>query len=531
MDSAKQLQAALKLARDHHLDDIIGLLLCAISLDKDRRVLNLSGLQLLEIKPAWIRPSLGLAPSDDSRGRRKSGHQRNKSWDNVLDRIKSKTIPTPSGEAGERVTVSGEKKDSIGDLSPQPMYRKQSVPARVGRETAESPVKERRASLGFSLFQDSYTSSGGLSISEYAAAAIDSIRQPFKHERHTRTTARPLLRSSCDESVISPDRMLLQETSLSPEIEPPVTTRLLTQSPTEEEEEIASSGGHDEVDASIFKERSSTVIGSLSKKESDSSDEESHAHSPKRRHQSLALKTVTGAQHCIFSAIDEIRKRGNDTAANKGPKFSNTSRSSRQISEILSPQLSRQEKISPISPRMVRRAAIKSTVAKIKQKRILKKRKVDSSSSGLSSDDGSDEQKFGSKLSSVSSSSSSSLTKRSVEETDYSNPQSHRRLPRNTSSTSSIILEPDRSLLALDISSNNLTSLSSLVQDGPEIAMKLSSLRILDGKQNKLEQLPRALFRVSYTYTLLLTPYFCLLGIRSVASACSQSKFASSVSI
>ena len=340
----------------------------------------------------------------------------------MLVRIKSKTIPTPSGEAGERVTVSGEKKDSIGDLSPQPMYRKQSVPARAGRETAESPVKERRASLGFSLFQDSYTSTGGLSISEYAAAAIDSIRLPFKHERHTRPTARP-----------------------SPEIEPPVTTRLMTQSPTEEEEEIASSGGHDEVDASIFKERSSTVIGSLSKKESDSSDEESHAHSPKRRHQSLALKTVTGAQHCIFSAIDEIRKRGHDTTANKGPKFSNVGRSSRQISEILSPQLSRQEKISSISPRMVRRAAIKSTVAKIKQKRILKKRKVDSSSSGLSSDDGSDEQKFGSKISSVSSSSSSSLTKRSVEETDYSNPQSHRRLPRNTSSTSSIILEPDRS--------------------------------------------------------------------------------------
>ena len=44
VDSAKQLQAALNLARDHHLDDIIGLLLCAISLDKDRRVLNLSGL-------------------------------------------------------------------------------------------------------------------------------------------------------------------------------------------------------------------------------------------------------------------------------------------------------------------------------------------------------------------------------------------------------------------------------------------------------------------------------------------------------
>ena len=438
------------------------------------------------------------------------------------------------------VITSGEKKDSIGDLSPQPMYRKQSVPARVSRETTASPVKERRASLGFSLFQDSYTSSGGLSISEYATADIDSIRLPFKHERHTRSTARPLPRSSRDDSVISPDRMLLQETSLSPEIKPPVTTRLMTQSPTEEEEEIASSGGHDEVDASIFKERSSTVIGSLSKKESDSSDEESHAHSPKRRHQSLALKTVTGAQHCIFSAIDEIRKRGHDTTTNKGPKFSKVGRSSRQISEILSPQLSRHEKISPISPRMVRRAAIKSTVAKIKQKRILKKRKVDSSSSGLSSDDGSDEQKFGSKLSSVSSSSSSSLTKRSVEETDYSNPQSHRRLPRNTtcSSTSSIILEPDRSLLALDISSNNLTSLSSLVQDGPEIAMKLSSLRILDGKQNKLEQLPRALFRVSYTYTLILIrlnftfhSLICLLGIRSVALACSQSKFASSVSI
>ena len=59
--------------------------------------------------------------------------------------------------------------------------------------------------------------------------------------------------------------------------------------------------------------------------------------------------------------------------------------------------------------------------------------------------------------------------------------------------------------------------------------MKLSSLRILDGKQNKLE---RALFRVSYTYTF--TSYslpLSILGVRSVASACSQSKFASSVSI
>ena len=510
VDSTKQLQAALKLAREHHLDDIIGLLLCAISLDKDRRVLNLSGLQLLEIKPAWVRPSLGLAPREDVRGRRKSGHQRTNSWDNVLDRIKSKTMPTPPGEVGEKVTSSEEKKESSQDLSPKPMYRKQSVPARVTREESESPVnKGRRGSLGFSFLQESTSSTGGLSISEFAAAAIDSIRLPFKRERHTRPSSRPLSRSprSSLDTLSPPEKISSRETSLLPEISPPV----LIQPPTEEEEEVTSSEGQDEVDTSILKERSATVIGLLVKKESDSSDEEAHGHSPKRRHQSLALKTVTGAQHCNFSAIDEIKKRGRDTTINKGPIRFNIGRSSRQISQLLSPQLSREEKISPVSPRMVRRAAIKSTVAKKKHKFALKKRKVESSSSGVSSDDGSDEQKFGSALNSASSSSSSSLNKKSADETDYSNPQSHRRLPRNVSSTSSIVLEPELSLLALDISSNNLSSLSSLLQDGPGIAMKLSSLRILDGKQNKLEQLPRGLFRVSNTKTL--APHLLLLLI------------------
>ena len=58
-----QIKAGLRLAREHRLDPIIGLLLRALGLDKERRILNLGGFDLIEIKPSWIEPSLGLKSS------------------------------------------------------------------------------------------------------------------------------------------------------------------------------------------------------------------------------------------------------------------------------------------------------------------------------------------------------------------------------------------------------------------------------------------------------------------------------------
>ena len=55
---AANVQKALDLAREKCQDEIIGLLLAHIALEKSSEIVNLSGLELNRIKPTWIcRPS------------------------------------------------------------------------------------------------------------------------------------------------------------------------------------------------------------------------------------------------------------------------------------------------------------------------------------------------------------------------------------------------------------------------------------------------------------------------------------------
>lgn len=79
------IQKALDLAREKCQDEIIGLLLAHIALEKSSEVVNLSGLELDRIKPTWILPSLGMYYSPPKR--RFSGHRRNRSLGQMKELI------------------------------------------------------------------------------------------------------------------------------------------------------------------------------------------------------------------------------------------------------------------------------------------------------------------------------------------------------------------------------------------------------------------------------------------------------------
>lgn len=55
------VHAALKISRELELDDIMGILLKNIALDRNGGTVNLSGLELHTIKPQWILPCLGVS--------------------------------------------------------------------------------------------------------------------------------------------------------------------------------------------------------------------------------------------------------------------------------------------------------------------------------------------------------------------------------------------------------------------------------------------------------------------------------------
>ena len=501
------MQVALKQAREHHLDDIIGLLLMAIALDKDRRLLNLSGLQLLEIKPAWIRPSLGLVfPEDEgggggggggrpragSGGRRKvRGHQRNKSWDYVLDRIKTlNASPSTSSQPSPRSDKEGNDSGAVStgtpvreeapcdEVKPSPVQlRKLSVPdirryhsgtpIPIWQDKPElSPLARDRPFLQTSPYAK--TPGGNLSISDIAAV-METLQPSLKRQRHTRPLAH----------VISQPPKLPAISSPAP--------KLFDKRP---EEIIPPSSDCDEPDGQ-WEQGSLPRESPTNIQDADSSDEEPHAHAPSRRHESLAM-AVTGARHTEFSALDEIRRRSNtelDSASFGGDHCG-------KIRQLLSPVLPQMSKVGHVSPRMIRRAAMKS-----KLKLGWKTRSKAEFNSSFSSDETSAEQT----ARRVRSPSMSSI--KGVDETDSVTPSrtpKQRKLPRTTSSSSSIVMEGEVVLHALDLSSNGLTGLYSLVNDGMAIAMRLSSLRLLDAKQNRLQNLPESLFQVSSNSTCCL---------------------------
>ena len=76
---ATHVHPALRLARELKLDDITGLLLKNLCLDRNGETVNLSGLELQSVKPQWILPCLGVNET------LRTNLQRRKSFDRIKD--------------------------------------------------------------------------------------------------------------------------------------------------------------------------------------------------------------------------------------------------------------------------------------------------------------------------------------------------------------------------------------------------------------------------------------------------------------
>ena len=76
---ATHVHPALRLARELELDDITGLLLKNLSLDRNGETVNLSGLELQSVKPQWILPCLGVNET------LRLNLQRRRSFDRIKD--------------------------------------------------------------------------------------------------------------------------------------------------------------------------------------------------------------------------------------------------------------------------------------------------------------------------------------------------------------------------------------------------------------------------------------------------------------
>ena len=119
---AANVQKALDLAREKCQDEIIGLLLAHIALEKSSEIVNLSGLELNRIKPTWILPSLGMYYSPPKR--RFSGHRRNRSLGQMKELImlrrRSVDVLMFAGAEGASSGATGKVEWDTGGISSGP---------------------------------------------------------------------------------------------------------------------------------------------------------------------------------------------------------------------------------------------------------------------------------------------------------------------------------------------------------------------------------------------------------------------------
>ena len=81
--STNNVQEALKISWEKDLDEITGLLLEHITVDRSRDLVNMSGLKLTTLKPLWILPSLGVKVLPKAKYRR--GHKKQRSLVHLKD--------------------------------------------------------------------------------------------------------------------------------------------------------------------------------------------------------------------------------------------------------------------------------------------------------------------------------------------------------------------------------------------------------------------------------------------------------------
>ena len=188
-NGVNNVHKALSIARERNLDDIIGLLLEHMTLDRNGDVVNMSGLELQTIKPKWILPSLGVKNTLFVRHRRKrslglvtEALMRRKSIDYGeelgLNALRRKWSVGSSGGIDEPdLGTEGNRQSENGTPA-----RKQSSGSSVLSDSFSSLRKPSAGSLGF--VRSNQSSADSSSIAEQLQSSSEDLPRVGKPRPH-----------------------------------------------------------------------------------------------------------------------------------------------------------------------------------------------------------------------------------------------------------------------------------------------------------------------------------------------------------
>lgn len=478
-----QLQAALRLARENCLDKIIGLLLKKLALDKNGSTLNLGGFRLVEIKPVWIQPSLGLKQEVVGRS-----HCRRGSLDDVLTEFRRrKNIVESSGT--EPVSPSTTELVASTSLVALGLITPVQQPRRSWPMSATRPEGNEGSSEGFAIFsvparqQEVYKQH-----TQWTNSSLPHLTSPPISFHHQRTTA-------------NRQRHLGVTASRPPNLATVVSSPLLPSKPinlsdnTSMVASVEEAGGNDfmsSVAVSNYNELNG--FDEVDNGEAESSDSDAggiQVRLPHRRHEDVA-RSATGAKHALFSVMDQFTEPGR------------RQRGASIIFPVRRGTVTSHD--AAFSPRQIHRAAQRSILAKTSSRLSQFLSPLQSSDEGL----GSDSCKDSSSLESFTHTAKPPRRIMPVSEHKHSIDKDETdSAPIPVVSTRHSSSSKSWKIISIDISSNELKSLDSLVSQGPAIARALSSLQRMDAKQNLMSNLPRNLFEVASACVFL----FCFVCV------------------
>ncbi len=429
----QQMKEALALARIFELDEIIGVLLKGLGLDNQRQFLNLGGLDLVEIKPCWIYPSLGLRS-----GVQHKRHMRNKSMEHVAVMINKRNsvdnsllLAYPLSDSCITSSVTG----SSSTVCPERGIKNMMFAGGVAMLPVQTDVEKSSAiskePLPPSRYRHRFTQ--GASRPPDLPTVLCSPLATVK----TRSMPSMSVNSDCIQETSSPDN--------------DVVNFLGSMS-----SEHVSERGHDEVDYA--------------------SDGESEVvRNPLRRHSALS---TTGATHVPFNTLAKFRRVS--TVNNPTSSITNL------IDPVQEDGNDGEGACQPyLGSQLVHRAAQKT-----RDHRFVNSH---STSPFASSDEQGLADGLSFSLSLTLKESSNEL--KSLPRSDASKPGED--LVDGPSIPSPSIGIKTRSIKYLDISSNKLKGLDSLVEGSRRIVKCLKDLVTVDLKQNSLAELPSEIMEVT----------------------------------
>ena len=436
MSNRQQMKEALALARVFELDEIIGVLLKGLGLDKQRQFLNFGGLDLVEIKPPWIYPSLGLRSSAQHKK-----HRRNMSMEHVADMINKRN------SADNSVLSSYPLSDSYIALS--------SVTGSSPSVCPERGIKNMMFAGGIAMLPMQTDGDKSSAISKESLP-------PSRYNRHrftqgaSRPPDLPTVLSSPLATVKTrsmPSMMFINSDSVQVTYSPDEEAVKFMGSMSEEQDHVAVMG-HDEVDY-------------------HSDDEGEIVRNPLRRHSAL---TSTGATYVPFNTLAKFRRA---SSCDDNPTSSITN----LIDQAQEDGSSEGACQTHLGTQLVYRAALKT-----RDHRFVNSH---STSPFASSDEQGLADGFSFSLSLTLKESSNEL----------------KTLPQSNGSkveedlvdgpiASPSIGDKTRPIKYLDISSNKLKGLDSLVESSRKIVKCLKDLITVDLKQNSLAELPSEIMEV-----------------------------------